>query len=89
VGGCDAPASWCDVHHVLRWEDGGQASVDNGVLACRHHHHLVHKPGYQLELLADGTTELTRPDGTVETNRPRGPSPRTLLDVGGPPAGGS
>lgn len=74
AGACDAPASWCDVHHVQYWEHGGTTDVDNGVLLCRRHHRMVHKPGFHLKLLPDGTTELTTPTGEHLVNRPRGPS---------------
>jgi hypothetical protein len=33
---------------------------------------MVHKPGFQLKLLPDGTTELTTPTGEHLVNRPRG-----------------
>jgi hypothetical protein len=77
-GACDAPASWCDVHHVVPVEDGGQTSVTNGAMGCRRHHLMVHKPGYSAKLLADGTLEFTHPDGRVETSHPRGPAAQPL-----------
>lgn len=76
AGACDAPASWCDVHHVDFWEHGGTTDVDNGVLLCRRHHRMIHKRGFHLKLLPDGTTELTTPTGEHLVNRPRGPGPR-------------
>jgi hypothetical protein len=79
IGACDAPPSWCDVHHVVPWEDGGETSIDNGALACRRHHRAVHHGGFRFKLLPGGTAELTRPDGTVEVSEPRGPSPPWLL----------
>jgi len=27
--GCDAPLSWCDIHHITHWADGGQTSLPN------------------------------------------------------------
>ncbi|MCU1614784.1 MAG: nuclease, partial [Frankiales bacterium] len=27
--GCQAPAWWCEVHHVLHWGDGGETSLEN------------------------------------------------------------
>jgi hypothetical protein len=75
AGACDAPSSWCDVHHVAYWEHGGTTDMVNGVLLCRRHHRMVHKRGFQLKLLPDGTTELTTPTGEHLVNRPRG-SPR-------------
>jgi hypothetical protein len=40
--GCDAPASWSDVHHRVHWADGGTTSVENGVLLCGRHHDRMH-----------------------------------------------
>jgi hypothetical protein len=36
---------WLDGHHVVHWADGGETSLDNLVLLCRHHHRLVHEGG--------------------------------------------
>ncbi len=40
--GCTRPPAWCDGHHIHHWADGGDTSLDNGVLLCRHHHRVVH-----------------------------------------------
>lgn len=77
-GGCDAPPAWCDIHHVDHWEDGGDTSVSNGVAGCRRHHLMVHRPGYSVKLLPDGTVEFTHPDGRVDISHPRGPLARQL-----------
>jgi hypothetical protein len=74
--GCTAPARWCDVHHAVPWERGGTTSLDNGLLLCRRHHHLLHRNvGWHLKLLPDSTVELTHPDGRAEQSQPRGLSP--------------
>jgi hypothetical protein len=74
--GCTAPARWCDVHHALAWERGGTTSIDNGLLLCRRHHHLLHRRlGWHLKLHHDSTAVLTHPTGNTETSRPRGLSP--------------
>ena len=41
--GCTAPAAWTDAHHIRWWtRDGGPTDIDNGILLCSHHHHLIH-----------------------------------------------
>ncbi len=68
-GGCGRPASWCDVHHIRHWAEGGETSLANCVLLCRRHHHLVHEDGFSVEM-TDGVPVFRRPDGSViEDNR--------------------
>src|SRR3954467_12413168 len=53
--GCGQPAEWAEGHHINPWECGGETSLDNAVLACAYHHHVIHRDGWQLEKLDDGT----------------------------------
>ena len=57
-GGCRFPGCtntrFVDGHHIKHWADGGETSLDNLVLLCRHHHHLVHEGGFACEKSADG-----------------------------------
>ncbi len=57
-GGCRFPGCtntrFVDGHHIKHWADGGDTSLDNLVLLCRHHHHLVHEGGFACEKSADG-----------------------------------
>jgi hypothetical protein len=41
-------------HHVRHWLHGGETSVDNLLLLCTRHHHLVHEGGWSL-VREDGT----------------------------------
>jgi hypothetical protein len=41
--GCDAPASWCEGHHLIHWVDGGPTDVEHGALLCQRHHTIVHR----------------------------------------------
>jgi len=57
-GGCRFPGctnhKFCDGHHIKHWSDGGETSLDNLVLLCRHHHHLVHEGGFDCRMSKDG-----------------------------------
>lgn len=48
--GCNAPAAWCDAHHVNHFEDGGPTDLNNLALLCRHHHGITHRTGWTMKL---------------------------------------
>jgi hypothetical protein len=73
--GCDRKIAWCDAHHVHFWRHLGLTELENLVLLCNRHHHLIHRPGWQLKLLPNADLETTYPDGTVRTSHPRGQPP--------------
>jgi hypothetical protein len=65
AGGCDQPASACDVHHTRHKADGGQTSLKDCVLLCRFHHQIViHRWGWTLIVNPDGTTTAWNKDKT-------------------------
>jgi hypothetical protein len=68
-GGCRFPGCTCtrfvDAHHIRHWADGGETSMDNLTLLCRHHHRLVHEGGFSVVMDADGQVRFTNPDGQV------------------------
>lgn len=41
--GCTRLPLACDGHHITHWADGGETSLDNMVMLCRHHHTVVHE----------------------------------------------
>ena len=66
-GGCNQPASACDVHHVKHKKHGGKTSVKDCVLLCFFHHQVViHQWGWTLVLNPDGTTTAWNKDKTKE-----------------------
>ena len=74
--GCDRPARWCDGHHVVEWDDGGETRLDNLALLCRRHHRRLHAGrGHRAKLLPDATLEITFPDGRVGSTTPPGVLP--------------
>ena len=65
AGGCDQPASACEVHHTRHKADGGPTSVKDCVLLCWFHHQVViHRWGWTLVLNPDGTTTAWNKDKT-------------------------
>ncbi|MDQ3468452.1 MAG: HNH endonuclease [Actinomycetota bacterium] len=64
--GCHVQFAHCQVHHVTDWTlHRGPTDLANLLPLCSRHHHLVHEGRWTLELRADRTVTLTRPDGTV------------------------
>ena len=63
--GCRRPAVYCDVHHIIHKENGGETSVRNCVLLCGFHQDIcIHRRGWLFVLHPDGTTEARSPDGS-------------------------
>jgi hypothetical protein len=57
AGGCDQPASACEVHHLRHKGHGGETSLDNCILLCFYHHQVaIHRMGWTLVRNPDGTT---------------------------------
>jgi Domain of unknown function (DUF222) len=76
-GGCHRRPAACDVHHVKHKKHGGKTSVKDCVLLCNYHHDIcVHRMGWDLELLPDGSTRATSPDKQTVL-RSHGPPPTT------------
>lgn len=63
-GGCTAPISWCQAHHIRPWEDGGKTDLVNLVPLCFEHHHRVHEGMWHIKLQPDRSLEVRRPDGS-------------------------
>ncbi len=65
AGGCNQPASACEVHHVRHKANGGKTSTKECVLLCFYHHQVViHRWGWTLVLNPDGTTTAWNKDKT-------------------------
>ncbi len=47
---CTMPAPWCEAHHITYWSHGGTTSTENGTLLCSHHHHLIHKEQWRIDM---------------------------------------
>lgn len=68
-GGCRFPGCthdrFVDGHHIKHWANGGETSLENLVLLCRHHHHLVHEGGFSCEKSRDGEIVFRDPRDVV------------------------
>jgi hypothetical protein len=65
-GGCDKRPAQCDVHHLRHKKDGGPTSVRDCILLCQFHHDVcIHRWGWEIELLPDGSVTARSPQGQV------------------------
>ncbi|HEV2373279.1 MAG TPA: HNH endonuclease signature motif containing protein, partial [Streptosporangiaceae bacterium] len=71
--GCNQPPAACQPHHIIPRSQGGATSLTNLLLLCTFHHLIaVHRWGWGIMLLPDGTVSATSPiDG--RTLRSHGP----------------
>ena len=69
--GCDRPAAVSDVHHITHKKDGGPTSVKDCLLLCNYHHDIcIHRWGWNIELLPDGSVRATGPQGQIIRSHP-------------------
>ncbi len=64
--GCRFPgcgSRFTDAHHVRHWADGGETSLLNCILLCRHHHRLVHEGGWRVDLIDGNRAVFFDPRG--------------------------
>lgn len=69
---CDRPPNWCEVHHAKApWTEGGTTRLEEGVLLCSLHHHVVHNDGWSVRFGHDGYPEYTPPKSVDFRQQPR------------------
>jgi len=75
--GCRFPGCGCrfaEAHHVVHWSVGGESSLENCILLCRHHHRLVHEGGWTMVYNGTGNPIFHDPlGGTHYSGRFRAP----------------
>lgn len=57
---CTAPPTWCEAHHVIPWQDGGESNISNAALLCGRHHTLIHHSNWTMTITY-GTPYFTAP----------------------------
>ena len=61
--GCAQPPAACQPHHIVPRSEGGRTCLTNMLLLCTFHHLIaVHRWGWGIVLLPDGTVTATSPD---------------------------
>jgi len=74
--GCSQPPAACQPHHILPRSKGGRTCLSNLLLLCTFHRLIaVHRWGWGIVLLPDGTVTATSPDGS-RTLHSHGPPSR-------------
>lgn len=57
-------------HHVEHWLHGGETSLENLVMLCTVHHHLVHEGGWTVAAVAEGAFAFHSPSGSLLATEP-------------------
>jgi 5-methylcytosine-specific restriction protein A len=68
--GCGRPPSWCEVHHLLAWQEDGATALRNLAMVCRVHHRLLHHSEWIVRI-RDGLPEFIPPGWIDPRRRPR------------------
>ncbi|MFE1082631.1 DUF222 domain-containing protein [Brevibacterium sediminis] len=68
--GCDAPAGWCDVNHVVPHALGGKTDINNMCLLCSFHHHLMDRSDWEVFMLGDGRPAWRPPESIDPARTP-------------------
>jgi 5-methylcytosine-specific restriction protein A len=63
--GCDRPPSWCEIHHVIEWQHGGETKVENLVMLCCQHHDQIHATEWTIDM-STGTPRFIPPPWLAE-----------------------
>ena len=67
----DTPPAYTQAHHITWWNrHRGPTDLDNGVLLCSFHHHLVHDSGWGI-LVRDHRVWFVPPASLDPEQRPR------------------
>jgi hypothetical protein len=62
--------TFANVHHIVPWGRGGRTDLENLVVVCLHHHHLLHSRGWTMSGDANDVLTILGPSGRVMTSRP-------------------
>lgn len=63
--GCDMPADWCQIDHVVEWHRGGTTDQSNAALECAVHNVDKHRRRRRTRRASNGRVHTFRSDGTI------------------------
>ena len=69
VTGCGRPPSYTEAHHIHWWSHGGHTNLNNGILLCTGHHHVIHQ-GWTVQVI-DNVPWFIPPARIDPTRTPR------------------
>ena len=78
--GCDRPPSWCEIHHVVPWEQGGQTKLSSLAMYCKVHHRHIHSTEWVMRI-RDGLPEFIPPKWVDASRKPRRKAAPHLVGV--------
>ncbi|MDQ2708604.1 MAG: HNH endonuclease, partial [Actinomycetota bacterium] len=78
--GCGRPPSWCEVHHIVAWEEGGETALHNCVMLCKVHHRQIHHTEWHVRI-RDGLPEFIPPTWIDRHRTPRRKALPHLISV--------
>jgi hypothetical protein len=65
---CNKPPGYTEVHHLRWWKrHTGKTDLLNGVLLCSAHHHLLHREGWDIQVI--NNTPWFIPPTTIDTTQ--------------------
>lgn len=68
---CGRPARWCQVHHIVFWENGGETNLANLALVCGDCHRRVHQGEWGIVMGEDGHPVVIPPLTEDTERKPR------------------
>lgn len=68
--GCGTAPSWCERHHIVAWQAGGDTNLDNLTLLCRYHHRHFEHGGWTCQMNQDGLPVWIPPKWIDRQQRP-------------------
>ena len=68
--GCDIPPEWCEAHHTIPWEQGGNTSLEELAFLCGPHHRDHTRQGWQCQMI-DGVPHWIPPRWIDPERKPR------------------